>query len=1702
MNTAPGVNSRSSVSNDYSTYPAEGNNEDNIQRETRVFQSSLNNDSEENEVDELKRRKFKKISSQASINKPGLPSNAQEIASPSSIARPASLDDNDEVFIQTEIRRLLSVNMNVVPNDNHDENEALGETGSISTSNISILAIQNKKPLEGFPFQILPFRGVINADKNGQFFYAEPVSFKSKFNDKSESSVPYRVIVNIPYYAKNPQSISEVIQVFENSSFGPDRQSSAIKAANSLVFVVGINMMESLDEDLNNTIINKLKEPVNTKCEVHRFGFHWRPRWVNLEKKEVPFEEVREHFLEIKKKNPRLAKQILKEINQVSGQIVPYREIREVIKQHFFTSNMAQIFRSTNLSLPVYLGLFDPDMISAAQVFDTYTNLITSYQKSHEGKAPTVLATGYKIPHADAKEHASPLYALAVELDMAVRHETAKYVKNGIYYPEPNMMVLFNSDSMSESFMEGASLKEPKKYRDAYESPTFLADLIKRRNLNPNDDFIFDASNPIMTTMPERMKYELEGKELKLFHGQFNSQQKIVRWRISDLRYLISTAQSHALPKAWASRLIRILPAEWGTELTPVVRGQKKPQIKFKDFKGALENVLEVLFRQLDPLSILGSMSTASSQPEIRQFSEILSTYSEKRPPLLAIDGESEEKIRKMGEKLMLTLSPISAKDREGVVRKWKNEEIQAFILYLLGKDTGQKCIQAAFDATGALAKLYNDKLNTQFSGLTQNFLESFYEECTEKSGKGYSAGSSFTKAQEDILAAQYDPASPSFTKEALLEKGKFGLNGLHVAALVGDFKLVQYALQYVSASTEADGHVLPLHCAMLYLINNGISETNENDLPLVTALVSEETRFIKTDMGLTALGLALTRLENASSIVKQCMVGWDVPNFVFEDIESMARLASLKERQNPLLAIMNKREGEYKPRSIFECKRHGFSLLEQGIIENEILIGMDDEKEITKLEELVTTPLAESIRQNNYGTFIKIKADYLKAKAKVPSELVDRDGRPLAICAVVNTTHPNSWLEELKELGVPLAVVDERDGSPILHEAIFPAASRRFNSDPTVDRRRYYEGFDEYLSHIASPKPASLKKMLAIDMLLREPGIDPNEPDIEKERPLDIALEVKYALVAWFLIKAGAKINHLYERQRERLIRLLRHLYLVGEIDNEAFIKVMRKRSDFTKFFRKEWKKLATEVDELQESKSGFYPFSKEVESNYEKLFKWFINNNPYGRILKIEEYIELSFELDLLSYVGAIRFLSLPWPERNIQFISLHFEQMQTYENIKKFNEDAQKKAPIIEKISKNARKKAQRRAPKEKGLTSSQDVGPISSNTLEPSSNVAKSRQQENATVSLHAPSVASATVGSSSTKAEIDKKENISSSDFSSISKENTPAEQELQDNGDKGKHSQEAITKQVFDLLRDRLSGKKFSPSEEKEIKEHIAKKYKAALSEAETTKLAASPSQGNGASTNSELPVLKFTLCNFIPINPLILLMQKIISEQNANAKIQHLTRKDMKIWLRRNSNIKESYLVTVILKEIENLSANQKLFVPININNKHFTLLAISKNKENELAGVYLDSYGDYKETWTAIKELFEECEIKINLTALTENYQHNNNCAIQVYEVFKILLGANEKQFNSEWLKQQIKALKLDQEEVETSKRVSFANEARKNMDFSSSGYSDVVIDEKLTNKKGQPGLEGKSLDVSFTKEFERISLQDEQKNSRSKC
>ncbi len=107
---------------------------------------------------------------------------------------------------------------------------------------------------------------------------------------------------------------------------------------------------------------------------------------------------------------------------------VPYRLIREKIKQHNETKQLVNQFREDS-EVQIYFCFFDADTVDFNEVLSSYIDVI----KEHN--YPTVMSTGFLFPeHSKFREES--------ECDRQVRTITAEHFPLGTYYPEPNFCVL------------------------------------------------------------------------------------------------------------------------------------------------------------------------------------------------------------------------------------------------------------------------------------------------------------------------------------------------------------------------------------------------------------------------------------------------------------------------------------------------------------------------------------------------------------------------------------------------------------------------------------------------------------------------------------------------------------------------------------------------------------------------------------------------------------------------------------------------------------------------------------------------------------------------------------------------------------------------------------------------------------------------------------------------------------------------------------------------------------------------------------------------------------------------------------------------------------------------------------------------------------------------------------------------------------
>lgn len=165
---------------------------------------------------------------------------------------------------------------------------------------------------------------------------------------------------------------------------------------------------------------------------------------------------------------------------------IPYRKIRENIKNHEHTKELVRQFRHKDPKGTIYFCFFDADTVDFNYVLSSYIDVI----KKHN--YPTVMSTGYVFPENSGFREKS-------EHDRQVRIITAEHFPLGTYYPEPNFCVLLSdeSDTLRESFDYA---RDPE---NNMESPI----LIRQVKLREGFRAVFANGNPLITRVPKTKQF-------------------------------------------------------------------------------------------------------------------------------------------------------------------------------------------------------------------------------------------------------------------------------------------------------------------------------------------------------------------------------------------------------------------------------------------------------------------------------------------------------------------------------------------------------------------------------------------------------------------------------------------------------------------------------------------------------------------------------------------------------------------------------------------------------------------------------------------------------------------------------------------------------------------------------------------------------------------------------------------------------------------------------------------------------------------------------------------------------------------------------------------------------------------------------------------------------------------------------------------
>ena len=572
--------------------------------------------------------------------------------------------------------------------------------------------------------------------------------------------------------------IKKLTKIFKNEAFDKTPKDSIPESKARTALVIGLNRRESLDNKRNKNLKRALTAPLQGQPPTSRIGFFWRPQYEektpgSKKWKKVEYSRVKSWFKNLKKRNAKKAEYFRRRHESGGmGEMVPYREIRETIKDHKETKNQIRKMRKRLGHDETFLGVFDGDLQSLRAgktgTFSHYDKMIAGGKVLHQ-QAPTVLSTGYKV-----SEPNNPLLELAVALDLAVRNATARFIKNGIYYPEPNLLLGIEpgADTIRESFCE------TKDYRSPGESTHIIKHMLKQRKLDVDKAFAFDSTAPIVTETPLRFKQTSVSKKDKKFNGFHNKSGQIILWTKKDLNQVRDTSQSHAKNRDWACNLVAALPI-------PDSQIINEEKIGKNDLKNMLISLLAKLFNCYDPRYIAKRFlekggEDFSRNNFVKQLSYTLKDYSKLSPQKAAVDPVLRSKHINVWKKL-------DAAEDVSVILHYIN-------LILKNTELTARIRAAAKESGNAIHLLLKEKLCVDFIEYTEAQLEQYiYELSNEEHTADHKIENQ--PIHEAVLHNTLLDSKNSFNeknslkksdvKKSINAKGKFNLSPLHYAQLL-----------------------------------------------------------------------------------------------------------------------------------------------------------------------------------------------------------------------------------------------------------------------------------------------------------------------------------------------------------------------------------------------------------------------------------------------------------------------------------------------------------------------------------------------------------------------------------------------------------------------------------------------------------------------------------------------------------------------------------------------------------------------------------------------------------------------------------------------------------------------------------------------------------------------------------------------------
>jgi len=711
---------------------------------------------------------------------------------------------------------------------------------------------------------------------------------------------------------RNQALLANFIGLCERESFARTDYGSIQATEKRLSIVIGLNMLHSLSTKKNNTLRKAVNYLVQSSLSIKKFGFFWQGVW--LEKKLgdttkefiweiVSYKRVHDFYRQLKRRNPRLSKEFRKKIEHPDtlNYQVPYREIRETIKDDKTTRKLVRQFRKFSQNSPIYLAIMDSDAVSLQSgelgCYSVYGKMIEDHYEKY-GKPLEIASVGYLFSDDDE------IMALSSQLDLSTRHHTAEYFKLGIVFPEPTIIMKIRPEeaTITDSFCDNQ-----RNYPSPQESIMIVQSRIVSQSLDPETSMAFSKAGAIISQRPRRA--------WKDFKAHNNKNDKIVRWTLHELKKMRSICQSHFKIKSWADNLIRALKFK-GQEYPITIQVTNGP-ITISNKKAVRDVIISILtriFRHYDAISNAESIIDKSPSKSFqKEFIKVLEEYDAKaigKSPLVCKQAK--------GKKSNNSKYPPE-KERSDILKVADSiktmPELKALLDKLIAGNKADNIERAAIASHKKVVKIFLRRLCCDFHELSAELardyfieLESRNRQCREQ--QQFAVLGVGTELHEAILYNNVldhkDKYRRFITKlDESKRPGFHGMMPLHWAAITGNKEVIKWLKQNIwikDINRAADYGVMPLHCAIKYCADNGL------DPKLIDLLISPENVRATPKGGVSPLVMALTEFQDdferdvlLSILFREGACSDEVKGLILE----LLKKSSADELETPILAAI-----------------------------------------------------------------------------------------------------------------------------------------------------------------------------------------------------------------------------------------------------------------------------------------------------------------------------------------------------------------------------------------------------------------------------------------------------------------------------------------------------------------------------------------------------------------------------------------------------------------------------------------------------------------------------------------------------------------------------------------------------------------------------------------------------------------------------